>query len=167
MIDLESMWSVRGSVFGSHQNFEAGIVTAKRRMRVLIMTLAGASKIRVVGISSFILILLTVGALLADTENVEGNTNVCGGIFADTTWDLAGSPYVVTCDVVLSPGFTLTVDPGVTVQFDTNTGLEIRGTLVAFGTSTDHIIFTSSPGGPRHRIGTGSILPQTRAARPT
>jgi hypothetical protein len=79
-------------------------------------------------------------------------TNVSGGIFQNTTWTAAGSPYLVTGSIVVFPGKTLTLEPGVKVVFTAdntfNTGnfqyLEVRGSLVAVGTDTDPILFTSS-----------------------
>ena len=71
-------------------------------------------------------------------------TDVCGGIYSDTTWTLANSPYKVTCDVVLFPGYTLSIEPGVTILFDSGTNLTIRGTLNAIGTSDNRITFTSA-----------------------
>ncbi len=60
----------------------------------------------------------------------------------------AGTPgetrhYVVYTDNITVPaGITLTVDPGVTVKFSGNYGLEIHGALIAAGTNTDKITFT-------------------------
>ncbi|MFN7020646.1 MAG: immunoglobulin domain-containing protein [Phycisphaerales bacterium] len=63
-------------------------------------------------------------------------TNVCGPISADTTWNLAGSPYTLTCDVRVLTGATLTIDPGVVVRFEHNTALVAEGGVVsAIGTS--------------------------------
>ncbi len=45
-------------------------------------------------------------------------TFVSGIINSNTTWDLAGSPYVVTSTVTVQPGVTLTIDPGVVVKID-------------------------------------------------
>ena len=69
---------------------------------------------------------------------------LCGGIFEDTTLGAAESPYTVTCDVTLFPGYTLTIEPGVTIRFNLGTSLIIRGTLNAVGTSDEHITFTSA-----------------------
>jgi hypothetical protein len=79
-------------------------------------------------------------------------TNVSGGIYQNTTWTLAGSPYIVTGSIVVFPGKTLTIEPGCEVRFNAdytfNTGnfiyLEIRGTLIALGTDANKIKFTSS-----------------------
>jgi plastocyanin len=39
-------------------------------------------------------------------------TNVCGALNGTITWNLPGSPYVVTCDVLVNPGASLTIEPG-------------------------------------------------------
>lgn len=68
-----------------------------------------------------------------------------GGIIAtDTTWTLAGSPYVITDTVTLTAGVTLTIEAGVEVQAQPGTAVEVNGTLLALGTSTQPITFTST-----------------------
>ena len=57
---------------------------------------------------------------------VNAQTNVSGGIFSNTTWTKANSPYIVTDTVVVFPGVTLTIQPGVIVKFATNKRIEIR-----------------------------------------
>lgn len=85
-------------------------------------------------------ILLTVVSFV-----VKGQTNVSGGIYSNTTWTLANSPYIVVDTVVVFPGVTLTIQPGVVVKFANNKRLEIRqAKLVAWGTINDSITFTSN-----------------------
>jgi hypothetical protein len=67
-----------------------------------------------------------------------------GGIFKDTTWSLSQSPYIITEDLTLFPGYTLTIEPGVEVKFSTGTKLTIRGSLVAEGTESNRIAFSST-----------------------
>jgi hypothetical protein len=93
------------------------------------------------------LLLLTIFFL--GLQIAYSSTNVSGGIYSNTTWTKANSPYIVTDTVVVFPGVTLTIQPGVVVQFDTNVELEIRqATLIAMGTPTDSITFTSNSSSP-------------------
>ena len=50
--------------------------------------------------------------------------------------------------MVVSSGVTLTIEPGVTVKFDSGKALQIRVELVAQGTSGSPITFTSSASAP-------------------
>ncbi|MFA5782271.1 MAG: right-handed parallel beta-helix repeat-containing protein [Bacteroidales bacterium] len=80
---------------------------------------------------------------------IKAQTNVSGGIYSNTTWTLANSPYIVTDTVVVFPGVTLTIEPGVTVKFENNKLLEIRQAhIIAEGTITDSITFTSNSATP-------------------
>ena len=56
-----------------------------------------------------------------------------GTIGTNTTWTLAGSPYIVQGSLYLPSGKTLTVEPGVVVRFAQNTEFVIDGTLQAEG----------------------------------
>ncbi len=66
-------------------------------------------------------------------------------ISEDTTWSLAGSPYIVSGRPVVSSGVTLTIEPGVTVKFtqNENSGLEVAGKISAVGSESDPIVFTT------------------------
>jgi len=80
---------------------------------------------------------------------LQSQTNVSGGIYANTIWTKANSPYIVTVTVVVFPGITLTIEPGVTVKFNNNQYMEIRqGHLIARGKINDSIIFTSNAAVP-------------------
>lgn len=71
-------------------------------------------------------------------------TQVSGTISSDTTWDVAGSPYQLTANVIVEAGVILTIEPGVEVQGgNTNVELQIAGHLEAMGTDAHPITFTS------------------------
>jgi hypothetical protein len=60
------------------------------------------------------------------------------------TWTLSGSPYLITGSVKVPNGSTLTIEPGVTVNFQGHYKLLVAGRLLAIGTVTDSIFFTAS-----------------------
>ncbi len=95
--------------------------------------------------SALLLIIFLVAALPAAAS---ADTYVSGIISGDTTWTQSGSPYIVTGNILVNNGVTLTIEPGVTVKFDSGTGLQVDGTLIARGTDTDNIIFTSNQPSP-------------------
>ncbi|MBI5556360.1 MAG: right-handed parallel beta-helix repeat-containing protein [Deltaproteobacteria bacterium] len=93
---------------------------------------------------------------VSDTA-IYGATVVTGGErLADFLWSKENSPYLVTGDVIVQEGVTLTIEPGVTVLFLTNSDdqgigrspydseLIIHGQLAAVGITNEPIIFTSS-----------------------
>lgn len=89
----------------------------------------------------------------------NAQTNVSGNIYVNTTWTAVNSPYIVTDTVVVFPGVTLTVEPGVIVKFDTLTLLEIReARLIALGTAIDSITFTSNVVAPTAHSWAGIFL---------
>ncbi len=97
------------------------------------------------------LIFAFLCVFLLSSAPAFGATNVSGLINADTTWTLAGSPYVVTSSVTVR-GATLTIEPGVEVRFNAGTSLTIGfaspGHLKAQGTSAAPITFTPNNAAP-------------------
>jgi hypothetical protein len=89
-----------------------------------------------------IVFLLTIKSSFAQTL-------VHGGIYANTTWSLANSPYLMDGSVVVFPGVTLTIEPGVEVKVKENgySGsqyyLETRGTINMIGKPGALISFQS------------------------
>lgn len=86
---------------------------------------------------------------------IKSQTNISGGIFTNTTLKLSNSPYIVTNDLVVFPNIILTIEPGVELRFEKNKYLEVRGNLVAIGTSANRIVFTSNAASPTNSDWTG------------
>ena len=91
---------------------------------------------------------MTILLLTFLTVNIFSQTNVSGFISSNTTWNLAGSPYIITGNTVLDSGFILTINPGVIVKFNSARSLQINGVLRAIGNSSNRITFTSNKVSP-------------------
>jgi RHS repeat-associated protein len=86
-----------------------------------------------------------IGAL-AGAGSALADTSVSSNITTNTTWTTSGSPYVLmAASISVSTGVTLTIQPGVTVEFNggSSAKLNVNGTINALGTSASPILFTS------------------------
>lgn len=91
------------------------------------------------------LILLTIFSLLL--QFAYSQTNVSGPYFTNQNWTLAGSPYNVIGDVQIPDGVTLTINPGVQINYSGDFEILIKGTLIANGTNLFPINFLGNNGG--------------------
>lgn len=106
----------------------------------------------------------TVEVLALDTEGVEldrlevmmqeGGGSVTAtplplSIDDDTTLTAAESPYRARNNWVIQSGATLTIEPGVTVGFDHDSTLTVRGSLIVNGTAESPVTFRSDDCGER------------------
>ena len=80
--------------------------------------------------------------------SMSSGTAVSGLISSNTTWSYANSPYIVTDNILLQNGATLTIEPGVTIKMLSDTEFQVRGELIAQGTSSSKITFTSNASSP-------------------
>ncbi|MCP4540918.1 MAG: hypothetical protein GY832_27600 [Chloroflexi bacterium] len=69
-----------------------------------------------------------------------------GTININEIWAAVDNPHVLTGNVTVASGVTLTIEPGVIVQGNTNIQLQVQGHLEAIGTPSQPITFTSSSG---------------------
>ena len=90
-----------------------------------------------------ILLALILCASILIINCAHASTSATGIINSDTTWDTAHGPYQLTGPVLIQTNVTLTIMPGVTVDF-AGYYIEVNGTLIAEGTSNNKIDFTSS-----------------------
>lgn len=81
----------------------------------------------------FLSLILVFGAYTSFAQ-----TAVSGGIYQNTNWTLAGSPYIVNSSIVVFPGKTLNIEPGVEIRINNQTSsniyIETRGTINCVGT---------------------------------
>jgi parallel beta-helix repeat protein/predicted outer membrane repeat protein len=83
----------------------------------------------------FVMLLLFASVIYSQTV-VTGNQS---GV-----WATSGSPYLVTGDVTVAHGETLTIEAGVVVRFQGHFKLTVNGKLIAQGTEADTIYFTTN-----------------------
>ncbi|MCB1126275.1 MAG: CotH kinase family protein, partial [Verrucomicrobiae bacterium] len=74
-----------------------------------------------------------------------GHTHL-GEVNADTVWAAAEGPHVISGQLVVRPGATLTIQPGSSVFFNGAASLWVEGRLLAEGLATNPICFARSPG---------------------
>jgi uncharacterized repeat protein (TIGR01451 family) len=105
-----------------------------------------AAAVAFVGIAMVCGLLILLGGLARPaTAAPLADTLISSDIIGSMTWDTAGSPYIISGTVAVYSG-TLTIDPGVTIRFNSDAELIIQSTgqLVAIGTPAQPITFTSN-----------------------
>ena len=75
-------------------------------------------------------------------HNSEG-TQVSGIISSDTVWNISGSPYNVTGNILVEEDVTLLIEPGVVVNFTDDYYIRVDGTLKANGSYNNPIEITA------------------------
>ena len=74
---------------------------------------------------------------------IPGGTKSASATVTGETWSNTDVVYVVTGDLVIGQGFTLTITPGLTIKPATYSRLYVDGALDARGTAANPITFTS------------------------
>jgi hypothetical protein len=102
---------------------------------------------RVIDRVSLVLILAGVLGMLC-APAAWASTTVSSNVSTNTTWTAAGSPYIVTASINVNAAATLTIEPGVEVQFSGSTlrSMAVLGTIRAIGAQDQPIVFTSAQG---------------------
>src|SRR5690554_6014004 len=71
---------------------------------------------------------------------------VSGIISSNTTWTLANSPYIVTNNITVNAGVTLTIENGVEVRFADGKYMVIAAGVSGGTLSATNVVFTSNTG---------------------
>lgn len=85
--------------------------------------------------------LLTILVLLFNVGYAQ--TPINGGTVSGT-WTQAGSPYLINGSIMVPNGSTLTIQPGVTINFQGPHKILVLGRILAVGTVADTIVFTAT-----------------------
>ncbi|MBN1338239.1 MAG: right-handed parallel beta-helix repeat-containing protein, partial [Bacteroidales bacterium] len=86
--------------------------------------------------------LMITAIMVIITMNVRADHLIANGnISTNTTWGVVDS-VLVTGDVTIDDGTTLTIDPGMIVSFQDAYRIFVNGRILAVGTETDSIKFT-------------------------
>lgn len=82
------------------------------------------------------------------------NTQLCGNVYDGSGGPLttSGGPYWVTCTVTVPSGQTLTIQPGVEIQFKHDNKITVTGALNADGTTSRIFMFSNASGNPSMKI---------------
>lgn len=91
-----------------------------------------------------LIVLLSTSLVLTSYLQIgsaQSGTNVSGILTANTTWNRAGSPYILTGNLLVNNDVTLTVEAGVTVSLG-DYSLVINGSLQSLGTPNAPVVFS-------------------------
>lgn len=65
-------------------------------------------------------------------------------LFADDTWNQTATPYYISGNFRINSGVTVTVGKGVRIALESATQILVRGKLIANGTATEPVVFTTN-----------------------
>ncbi len=88
-------------------------------------------------------IFLIIAAFISIYSFSSAQTSIPAGNVSGT-WTLDGSPYLIQGAIMIPNGSTLTIEPGVTVNFQGSYKLYVQGRLLAIGAVADSITFTAA-----------------------
>jgi len=88
--------------------------------------------------TTLLLMIATLLGVAAYSQTTVPAGNISG------TWTLAGSPYQVMGETTIPNGEILTIEPGVRVEWQGSYTMFVQGQMLALGTVTDSITFTSA-----------------------
>jgi hypothetical protein len=84
---------------------------------------------------------------------LDASTKLGGNLTWNLTLSKAGNPHIVQGMLTVAQGATLTIQPGAILKFSGSSAITVNGTLVASGSGSDPIYFTSNDD---HSVGGGT-----------
>ena len=102
--------------------------------------------------------------LLCLAMPTKSQVYVGGELSSDATYFPANNPYIVTQDLKIAVGITLTILPGVELLFESGTGLISNGTLIANGTSDQKIKFSARSENPAMGQWSGIVFNKAKSS---
>lgn len=87
------------------------------------------------------LFIIGLTILVFNGNTSLAQTTVTGGDVSGI-WESVNSPYLITDNISIPNDSTLTIEPGVKVEFQGHYSLTVLGRLLAIGTEMDSILFT-------------------------
>lgn len=106
-------------------------------------------------IKFYILALLLISSFISFSQEASyGSTTISNRQEVYGTWTRSNSPYIIRGEAIVPSGRTLTIEPGVTVKFETGDNndyskssfdkglLHVKGTIKANGSADNFIYFT-------------------------
>ncbi|WP_198411272.1 PKD domain-containing protein [Marinimicrobium alkaliphilum] len=86
---------------------------------------------------------VTLGMVLLSTVSLisRAETWVQGALSGDVVWNQAGSPYVISTNVLIRPDARLTIEPGTQVLLGEQSAIQVEGELRILGVSDNRVSF--------------------------
>jgi hypothetical protein len=91
-------------------------------------------------------VVITINSILESVTLLQGNLIYLSGNINDTLFP--ENTYIVVADVNVQPCNTLVIEPGTTINFESDLSMNIHGLLIAIGTDENKILFTSTQSNP-------------------
>lgn len=84
-----------------------------------------------------------IALFLLLSMEISAQTRLSGSI-GNITLDSTGNPYLITDNLKIAPGKTLTIDAGCVFLFQPYTGIIVEGAIEVFGTKENPVAFSSA-----------------------
>ncbi|MBN2175123.1 MAG: right-handed parallel beta-helix repeat-containing protein [Bacteroidales bacterium] len=101
----------------------------------------GANSVARIGVIDNLISGNNPDAIRVDAQDISN-------VFSGGWFTNGGTPFVIMGDITLNDGVSMDFNPGVTLKFMAGARLQVEGKLVANGTSSQHITFTSNQTSP-------------------